>query len=73
MIFIYEAVNVIISIILSFRLISVKKGIKNLSAAKGEVYENPKIEDVQIYNSVIIIMMGVFVFVMFNYFYFVNC
>ena len=53
MIFIYEGVNVIISIILSFKLISVKKNIKNLSAAKGEVYETPKIEDVQIYNSVI--------------------
>ena len=38
---------------LSFKLISVKKSIKNLSSANGEVYESPKIEDVQIYNSVI--------------------
>ena len=53
MIFIYEGINVIISIILCFKLISVKKSIKNLSAAKGEVYETPKIEDVKIYNSVI--------------------
>ena len=52
-IFIYEGINIIISIMLSFKLISVKKSIKNLSAAKGEVYESPKIEDVQIYNSVI--------------------
>ena len=52
-VFIYEGVNVFISIMVSFKLISVKKCIKNLSAAKGEVYETPKIEDVQIYNSVI--------------------
>ena len=35
------------------RLISVKKGIKDLSSAKGEIYESSKIEDVEVIQSVI--------------------
>jgi hypothetical protein len=50
---IYLLTNVAIPIILLFKLILVKKDIKNLSAAKGEIYESAKIEDVQIINSII--------------------
>ena len=51
--FIYAGLNFIVPIILLIKLISVKKGIKNLSAAKGEIYESVRIEDVQIINSII--------------------
>ena len=52
-IMIYILTNFAIPIILLFQLILVKKDIKNLSAAKGEIYESAKIEDVQIINSII--------------------
>ena len=52
-IMIYLLANFAIPIILLFQLILVKKDIKNLSAAKGEIYESAKIEDVQIINSII--------------------
>ena len=51
--FIYDVINFLLPIILSIKLFSLKKCIKNLSAAKGEIYESAKIEDVQIINSVI--------------------
>ena len=51
--FFYDGSNFLIPIVLSKKLFSIKKGIKNLSAAKGEIYESAKIEDVQIINSVI--------------------
>ena len=50
---IYLLINFALPIILLFKLIIVKKDIKNLSAAKGEIYESAKIEDVQIINSII--------------------
>ena len=53
LIIIYLLINIIVPIILLFRLIAVKKNIKNLSAAKGEIYESVKIEDVQVINSII--------------------
>ena len=49
----YCLVNIFIPVFHLFRLISVKKGIKDLSSAKGEIYESGKIEDVEIINSVI--------------------
>ena len=49
----YIGINVIIPIIVSFKLLSVKKSIKNLSAAKGEIYESSRYEEVQVINSVI--------------------
>ena len=49
----YIGINVIIPIIASFKLLSVKKSIKNLSAAKGEIYESSRYEEVQVINSVI--------------------
>ena len=52
-IMIYLIINIIVPIVLLFRLIAVKKNIKNLSAAKGEIYESVKIEDVQVINSII--------------------
>ena len=52
-IMIYLLINIIVPIILLFKLITVKKNIKNLSAAKGEIYESVKIEDVQVINSII--------------------
>ena len=50
---IYLLANLAFPTILLFKLILVKKDIKNLSAAKGEIYESAKIEDVQIINSII--------------------
>ena len=52
-IFIFVGINCFISMIFSVKLYSLKKSIKNLSAAKGEVYESSKYEEVQIINSVI--------------------
>ena len=52
-IMIYLTINIIVPITLLFKLITVKKNIKNLSAAKGEIYESVKIEDVQVINSII--------------------
>ena len=49
----YCFVNIFILGLQLFSLISVKKAIKDLSSAKGEVYESGKIEDVEIINSVI--------------------
>ena len=51
-IFSYIIINLIIPIIVLNKLIAIKKSIKNLSAAKGEVYEAVKIKDSQI-NSII--------------------
>ena len=53
LIHIYIAINIYISITSSFKLYSVKKSIKNLAAAKGEIYESSKYEEVQIINSVL--------------------
>ena len=50
---VYLLANLAFPTILLFKLILVKKDIKNLSAAKGEIYESAKIEDVQIINSII--------------------
>ena len=52
MIFIYIIVNFIIPIIVLVKLITLKRNIKNLSSAKGEVYEAVKIRDSHI-NSII--------------------
>ena len=52
MIFTYIIVNIIIPIIVLVKLITIKKNIKSLSAAKGEVYEAVKIKDSHI-NSII--------------------
>ena len=53
LIHIFIACNFYFSIIFSFKLYSIKKSIKNLAAAKGEIYESSKYEEVQIINSVI--------------------
>ena len=34
------------------KLFTIKKSIKNLSAAKGEIYESAEIEEIQIINSI---------------------
>ena len=52
MIFTYIIVNIVIPIIVLVKLITIKKNIKSLSAAKGEVYEAVKIKDSHI-NSII--------------------
>ena len=52
-IFVYITANSYVPSILALKLISVKKCIKNLSAAKGEIYESAKIEEIQIINSII--------------------
>ena len=49
----YCFINLCIPSIHLYRLISIKKGIKDLSSAKGEIYETAKIEDIEIINSVI--------------------
>ena len=49
----YCFVNICIPGFQLYRLISIKKGIKDLSSAKGEIYESGNIEDVEIINSVI--------------------
>ena len=51
-IFSYIIINLIIPIIVLNKLIVIKKSIKNLSAAKGEVYETVTIKDSQ-FNSII--------------------
>ena len=51
-IFLYSFLNVTIPIILFIKLVSVKRCIKNLSAAKGEVYDTISVKDVQIINSI---------------------
>lgn len=52
-IFFYIIVNLLIPIFILYELIKIKRNIKNLSAAKGETYENVKIKDSQIINSII--------------------
>ena len=47
LIFLYIIINFVIPIILLLELIAIKKSIKSLSAAKGEVYETVKIKDSQ--------------------------
>ena len=49
----YCFVNLFFPSLHLIRLISVKKGIKDLSSAKGEIYESSKIEDVEVIQSVI--------------------
>ena len=49
----YCFINLFIPSLHLFRLISVKRGIKDLSSAKGEIYETSKIEDVEVIQSVI--------------------
>ena len=51
-IFLYVIINFVIPIFVLVKLISIKRSIKNLSAAKGEVYETVKIKDSQIMNSI---------------------
>lgn len=51
-IFFYIIINIVIPIILLVKLITIKRSIKNLSAAKGEVYETVNIKDSQ-FNSII--------------------
>ena len=53
MIFTYIIVNIVIPIIVLVKLITIKKNIKSLSAAKGEVYEGGNAGEVEIINSVI--------------------
>jgi hypothetical protein len=45
--------NIAIPTIVLLRFLEVKKGIKDLSLAKGEVYESSKIQNVEVINSVI--------------------
>ena len=45
--------NIFIPSLHLIRLLSVKRGIKDLSSAKGEIYESSKIEDVEVIQSVI--------------------
>ena len=52
-VFIYCLINICIPSIYLFKLIYIKKGIKDLSAAKGEIYESDKLGDVEIIQSVI--------------------
>ena len=52
-IFNFIGINIIIPVVLDITLIFVRKSIKNLSAAKGEIYVSAKIADVQIINSII--------------------
>ena len=52
-VFFYIIINCVIPIIVLVNLISIRRNIKNLSAAKGEVYETVKIKDSQIINSII--------------------
>ena len=52
-IFNFIGINIIIPSVLDITLIFVRKSIKNLSAAKGEIYESAKIADIQIINSII--------------------
>ena len=49
----YCIINICVPSLHLFRIISIKKGIKDLSSAKGEIYESTKIEDVEVINSVI--------------------
>ena len=49
----YCVINICVPSLQLFRIISIKKGIKDLSSAKGEIYESSKIEDVEVINSVI--------------------
>lgn len=49
----YCFINIFVPSLHLFRLISVKKGIKDLSSARGEIYESSKIEDVEVIQSVI--------------------
>jgi len=53
MILFYCFINLFFPSLHLIRLISVKKGIKDLSSAKGEIYESSKIEDVEVIQSVI--------------------
>lgn len=50
---IYCIINICIPSIHFYKLIYIKKGIKDLSLAKGEIYESDKIGDVEIIQSVI--------------------
>ncbi len=52
-VFIYVGANIYIPVIHCIKLFTIKKSIKNLSAAKGEIYESAEIEEVQIINSII--------------------
>ena len=52
-VFIYCLINIFIPSVYLFKLIYIKKGIKDLSAAKGEIYESDKLGDVEIIQSVI--------------------
>ena len=52
MMLIYCLINIIIPSIHLYKLICVKKGIKDLSSARGEIYEIAKIGDVEIIQSV---------------------
>ena len=53
MIIIYCFINIFVPSILLIKLISIKKGIKDLSSAKGEIYETDKIGDIEVIQSVI--------------------
>jgi len=53
MISLYCFINIFMPSIHLYRLISIKTGIKELSSAKGEIYESARIEEVEIINSVI--------------------
>ena len=52
-IFFYIIINFVVPIIVLVKLITIKRSIKSLSAAKGEIYEPARIKDVQIINSII--------------------
>ena len=52
-VFFYICANITMPSITALKFIYVKKSIKNLSAAKGEIYESAKIEEAQIINSII--------------------
>ena len=52
-IMIYSFFNMFIPSLNLIRLINIKKGIKDLSSSKGEIYERSKIEDIDAIQSVI--------------------
>ena len=48
MIIFYCFINILFPNILLIKLLSIKKGIKDLSSAKGEIYETDKIGDIEV-------------------------
>ena len=51
--YVFVGTNFFVCVIFMFNLFILKNSIKNLSAAKGDIYDSPSYEEVQIINSVI--------------------